>query len=329
MIGHGRQPAADLHVDLLAQIDMQRAPRPARMDSANVGRLFSLARGPPAWCSCSSREAPARMDCTGFVMHHFTHQSAKGIAVKPFFERNGIVLYHGDCHEVMPTLKKASFDLLITDPPYCSGGATSAAKTSDPIAKYCHNNKSLGRPTFTGDAKDQRAFVAWCIFWLSQARQLVKDGGYGVVFTDWRQLPCTTDAFQGADFIWRGVMAWDKGGGSRSPHKGYARHQCEYLVWGTNGKCRPREDAGPFPGCYRETVKQNDKHHITGKPTPLMAKLVEFCPVGGRVLDCFAGSGTTLVACAETGREAVGVEREEANCEIAVKRLEAALKNRR
>jgi site-specific DNA-methyltransferase (adenine-specific) len=248
--------------------------------------------------------------------------------MKPYFEKSGISLYHGECHEVVPGLTPASFALLAADPPYCSGGATSSAKTADPVAKYCQDGNALGRPTFSGDAKDQRSFVAWSIFWLSACRRLLRPGGYGLVFSDWRQLPSMTDAFQAADFIWRGIIAWDKGNNARSPHKGYARHQCEYVVWGTNGKCNPRTDAGPFPGCYHERVRPSDKFHIVGKPTQLMKSLVEFCPQGERVIDCFAGSGTTLVACALTGRGGVGIEREEANCEIAARRIEQAFANR-
>ena len=144
------------------------------------------------------------------------------------------------------------------------------------------------------------------------------------MFVDWRQLPSISDAFQGADWVWRGVMGWDKGLGSRAPHKGYARHQLEYVVWGTNGKCRSRLDAGPFPGCYRLPTRQADKFHLTGKPTDLMVDLVGMCSPGGRVLDPFAGSGTTLVAAAMTGRGGVGIEREESYCEKAALRIDEA-----
>lgn len=34
----------------------------------------------------------------------------------PYFQQDGITLYHGDCREVLPTLGR--FDLLLTDPPY-------------------------------------------------------------------------------------------------------------------------------------------------------------------------------------------------------------------
>ena len=39
--------------------------------------------------------------------------------MKPYFERDGIVIYHGDCREVLPTLE--SVDLVLTDPPYGIG----------------------------------------------------------------------------------------------------------------------------------------------------------------------------------------------------------------
>lgn len=47
------------------------------------------------------------------------------------------------------------------------------------------------------------------------------------------QLPSTTDAVQIGELIWRGIIAWDKGRCARAPHKGYFRHQCEYVVWAT------------------------------------------------------------------------------------------------
>jgi 23S rRNA G2445 N2-methylase RlmL len=36
--------------------------------------------------------------------------------MKPYFEKDGITLYHGDCREILPTLGKV--DLVLTDPPY-------------------------------------------------------------------------------------------------------------------------------------------------------------------------------------------------------------------
>jgi DNA modification methylase len=38
--------------------------------------------------------------------------------MKPYYEQDGIVIYHGDCREVLPELRSQSIDLLLTDPPF-------------------------------------------------------------------------------------------------------------------------------------------------------------------------------------------------------------------
>lgn len=62
-------------------------------------------------------------------------------------------------------------------------------------------------------------------------------------------------------------------------------------------------------------------NHPGTKPKALMLSLVGLCPKGGIVLDPFLGSGTTLVAAKESGRRGIGIELEEENCSIAVRRL--------
>jgi DNA modification methylase len=39
--------------------------------------------------------------------------------IKPYYEENGITIYHGDCREILPSLPKV--DLVLTDPPYGIG----------------------------------------------------------------------------------------------------------------------------------------------------------------------------------------------------------------
>ena len=65
-----------------------------------------------------------------------------------------------------------------------------------------------------------------------------------------------------------------------------------------------------------------DNNHPTVKPTDLMKWLCKLTmtPTGGTVLDPFMGSGTTVYAAKEMGRKAIGIELDEAYCEIAARR---------
>jgi len=65
--------------------------------------------------------------------------------------------------------------------------------------------------------------------------------------------------------------------------------------------------------------------HPTVKPIALMRWLVRMVtPPGGVVLDPFAGSGTTGIACKLEGMEFIGMELSEEYCELARARVEAA-----
>ncbi|WP_020472449.1 DNA-methyltransferase [Zavarzinella formosa] len=243
--------------------------------------------------------------------------------MKPYYERENITLYQGDSLQIIPSLEPATVSAVITDPPYSSGGMWQGTRSMPPEAKYCQDGKTLGRPTFSGDNRDGRSWAFWCSLWISECRRLLTDGGYFLSFIDWRMLPLCTDAVQAGGLVWRGLIAWDKGRGARAPHKGYFKHQCEYVVWASNGPLRKAVHAGPFDGCHHYPVLQTDKHHMTGKPTALLEQLVGCVPAGGLILDPFAGSSTTAVACVRKGLRFVGIEQEEAYCEISARRLDA------
>lgn len=110
-------------------------------------------------------------------------------------------LIHGDALTILPTLPAASFDALITDPLYASGGTHSSARKASPTAKYgCHAHED-----FAGDERDQSSHLAWMQLWLAECSRVLKEGAPVLLFTDWRQLPLTTDALQCAGFTWRGI----------------------------------------------------------------------------------------------------------------------------
>ncbi len=69
-------------------------------------------------------------------------------------------------------------------------------------------------------------------------------------------------------------------------------------------------------------VAPTANHHPTVKPVALMRWLVRLvCPPGGTVLDPFAGSGTTPVACIKEGASCIAIEREAEYLEIACARV--------
>jgi site-specific DNA-methyltransferase (adenine-specific) len=70
---------------------------------------------------------------------------------------------------------------------------------------------------------------------------------------------------------------------------------------------------------------QGGKFHPTQKPVALMEYLIRtYTNEGDTVLDNCMGSGTTGVACANTGRRFIGIERDEAYFEIARRRIDGA-----
>ena len=62
-----------------------------------------------------------------------------------------------------------------------------------------------------------------------------------------------------------------------------------------------------------------ERSHPTEKPLPLIVELLSKAP--GTILDHFMGSGTTLRAAKDLGRQCIGIEISEAYCEIAARRL--------
>lgn len=237
----------------------------------------------------------------------------------------------GDALSVLRDLPDASFDAVVTDPPYSSGGMTRGDRTQSVATKYVQTSSERFRTAdFAGDNRDQRSWAYWCHLWLSECLRVTKPGGYILAFTDWRQLPTLTDAIQGAGWVWRGILSWDKGPSARAAAPHYFRHQCEYVVWGTRGPrapCAhwPPEGKGCYPGAYSHGVTQADKHHVTGKPTRLMRDLVFCVPPGGLILDPFGGSGTTAVGAAFENRRCVVIEQDTGYCDIIRRRVASAL----
>lgn len=225
-------------------------------------------------------------------------------------------LYRGDCLAVIPGLTDL-YDAVVTDPPYSSGGQSKGDRARPTGLKYL-NSGSTNYPDFLGDTKDQRAYLHWSALWMGLCFHKLTDGGLAIVFSDWRQLPVTTDALQAAGFTWRGIGVWDKTGAAR-PYKGGFRSQCEYFVWGSKGSL---VGEGYAPGLFRVSPTAGGKLHQVGKPLPLMEELVAAC--GASILDPFMGSATTGIAALNQGKRFTGIEMSQRYFQVATDRIKAA-----
>lgn len=236
-------------------------------------------------------------------------------------------LLNGDCLEMMTQIPDGSVDMVLTDPPYSSGGLFAGDRKASTRTKYCSGdyNGAARFQNFSGDNMDQRSFTEFMRMILAKCRQKAKPESVCAVFVDWRNLPALTDALQTAGWTWRGIVVWDKGCSRAIPNR--FRNDCEYVVWGTNGarKAEMVPGAPVYAGCYHiQSVPTQQKNHQTEKPVRLIEMLLQICEPGGTVLDLFMGSGSTGVAAVNTGRDFIGIELDQGYYKTACERIEAA-----
>jgi site-specific DNA-methyltransferase (adenine-specific) len=231
------------------------------------------------------------------------------------------VLYHGDALTVLQGLPDESVDIVVTDPPY---GDTSLA-WDVPVRDWLPLVERLLRPG--GSVWIFGSLRSFMALDLSAGWRLAQDvvwekhngssfhadrfrrvheiaaqfyrGGWADVYKE----PQTT-----ADATARTVRRK-----RRPPHTGRI-----------NASSYTSVDGGPR--LQRSVIRVRSEHgsavHPTQKPVGIVTPLIGYsCPIGGTVLDPFAGSGTTLVAARQLGRRSVGIEISEDYCRLAARRL--------
>lgn len=215
---------------------------------------------------------------------------------KPYYDHDGITIYHGDCREILPSLGQV--DLAITDPPYgieFQSRYRSTGKTSNSGPRA----SSYRFPKIKGDSEDYTDVIEKLINMASRATY---------VCTRW-------DVFSSLPMP-KSLLAWVKDSWSAGDLEHEHGKQWEAICF--------------YPGPDHKFVKRIpdvihakrtlNKHHPTEKPVKLFSKLIA-ANNGDLILDPFMGSGSVLIAAKALGKKAIGIEIEEKYCEVAVKRL--------
>jgi DNA modification methylase len=136
----------------------------------------------------------------------------------------------------------------------------------------------------------------------------------------------TAEAASGKDFVNKNRAVYEL---SKSNGKSFVRGRMYADKGGASrffANFPPEEDTSRMLYCSKASKKDRGEgnRHNTVKSTTLMSWLVKLaCPEGGLVLDPFAGSGSTGVACLRTGRRFFGIESDRESCLTAARRLRA------
>lgn len=213
----------------------------------------------------------------------------------------------GDCRDratVRQLTEPHGFGLVVTDPPYCSGGYQEAGKAAGTFGTIAADNLST------------RGYQA-----LLREAFSVANPQAVYCFTDWRMWIPLYDVCETSGLAVRALIVWDKG----SPGMGSLwRPQHEIVCYAARSGYK-RQAGVAARGNVLRFKRARNLHHYTEKPVELLESIIRGDEPSGRagatVYDPFAGSGSTIIAAARAGRTGYGLEVEPLNVDTALRRL--------
>jgi len=210
------------------------------------------------------------------------------------------LLLPGDCLQLLDLIPNDSVDMVLTDPPYGmayqSGYKTTAHK---PILQDVDRMDWL-RPLAAG------------------MHRCLAPNSAAYVFCSFHKIDLFKQTFE-QFFKVKNLLVWEKNNTSMGDLKADFAPKAEFILLLHKGRpfIRGRRDPNIFK--FKRTL---NKRHPTEKPEDLCAYLIsKFSDKGATILDPFMGSGTTGVACKNTGRDFIGMELDPDYFKIAKNRI--------
>lgn len=215
----------------------------------------------------------------------------------------------GDCIEGMKTLADDSVDVTITDPPYEAEAHTLQRRQKGRhtvVGREEYREVSMSPLTFVPITAEDRTAAAFQIARVTRHAALI--------FCQVEAVAAWRTALELGGMRYRRAIPWVKPDAMPSLHGRWPGQAFETIVLATRTGARPCPIGGK--ALAYSFVRDKLGHggtdklpHPTTKPLPLMRTIVEhFSNPGELVLDPFAGSGTTGVACRQLGRRFIGWE---------------------
>jgi len=220
-------------------------------------------------------------------------------------------LYNGDALDILPSIEQV--DCIVTDAPYrvSSGGFASNLQLEGGFGGWM---KDYGNG---GDIV--QCDIEWSD-WLPLVYAALKDDRQAYFMSNGKNLKAAWIAAEESGFDLHTILVWDKR--AALPNK-YYQNITEFTLFTRKGKAFTIRN--PSSKNLVSLFQRDETDHPTEKPAELMAMYIENSTWAGQtVLDPFVGSGTTGVACVQTGRKFVGIEKDTRFFDMACRRIEAA-----
>ena len=204
-------------------------------------------------------------------------------------------------------LDGAEPEVLLTDPPYCSGGQKESGKSTGSIGTVRKDGK---QPMIANDILSTRGYQNLIAAALKDLPCL-----FAYVFTDWRMWVYLFDLVEAAGYGVKSMIVWDKG----TPGMGIGwRSQHEIIMFAA--RASTHFDGHKGYGNVLSVQRSGNSLHPTQKPLELLSDVVDNMEWATGFYDPFGGSGTTLIACEDQGATAYVMELTPGYTDVIVER---------